>query len=313
MSILDIHKTALENKISALHEFLTGYKKNEKIIYGFVEGKDDPVFYTSYIESMIPEDWELKLFSSGGKNNVIRIYDKLDWRTFKKNRICFFVDRDLSEMIPEKITIDKNIYITTGYSVENYVVKPNICVRVLKEIYGFDDILDEDFIYVKSLFEKEIESYMRLMIPVMSLILSWRRSSQKCNLNNINLKKILTINTGVVSEIDSTKTLHIVHKHCGVPFTNNVDLSKEEKDFKLGANYKKYTRGKYLLWFLIEFCNSIHSEAVNMFKSIQKPPKKKMGISHSNAMCVVGGKARFPSSLKTFLQSNYLGYIESSA
>ena len=44
MSMLSIHQAALESSNTVLHEFLLRYKIQGKIVYGFVEGKDDPSF-----------------------------------------------------------------------------------------------------------------------------------------------------------------------------------------------------------------------------------------------------------------------------
>lgn len=309
MGMLDIHKNALKSRISAYHEFLGQFKKGEKVVYGFVEGNDDPIFYLGYIESMLPDDWEIKLFSAGGKENVLAIHKIIDWRRFKKKQICFFIDRDLSEMIPEKVKCDSNIYITSGYSIENYIVKSQTCARILNEVYGFDVAPEGEIKKIKKLFDQELNNFCQLMIPLMAVILRWRRHGEKANLNNVVMKSIFTLNKGIVSEKNKSKSLSLLHTQCGVTMRNDQDYSSEQSEFKVSSKYRKYTRGKYLLWFMVEFCKSVHRDAIHIVDGLSKQPKKKIDLSLGNSMCVVGPRAKIPSTLREFLESNYMTYL----
>lgn len=100
MSMISIHAAAIDGRAAAYHEFLTRYAKRERVVYGFVEGKDDPCFYRGFLELLIPETWEIELWPAGNKDQVYRIHQYIDWRKFPKARVCFFVDRDLSKLIP---------------------------------------------------------------------------------------------------------------------------------------------------------------------------------------------------------------------
>jgi hypothetical protein len=309
--MLDIHKSALDSKVSVYHEFLGQYKKEERIVYGFVEGKDDQVFYLGHIESILPEGWDIKLFTSGGKENVLKIHKNIDWRSFKKKRICFFIDRDLSDLIPERVQQDSNIYVTTYYSVENYLVKPQVCERALKEIYGFDILTDPEIQQVKTLFSKELENFYKLMAPLMAVILKWRRSGDNANLNNIDLKKIFSFSNGVVSEKNSLNTLSLLHSQCGVIMPDDPDYTVEEGEFNKAVVYRAFIRGKYLFWFLIEFCKSVYADADKIIVGLKKKPKKNLDLSLGNGMCIVAPRAKKPPTLKRFLEDNYLTYIGS--
>lgn len=111
MTMLSIHAQALNSNIACYHEFLLRYSQKAKVVYGFVEGKDDPCFYRGFIDMLLPEDWTVELWPAGNKDAVYRIHADFDWVRFSKKRICFFVDRDLSDLIPELLTQDTNIYI----------------------------------------------------------------------------------------------------------------------------------------------------------------------------------------------------------
>ena len=130
MSILGVHAEALGSELTVYHEFLTRYKKTAMCVYGFVEGKDDPSFYRGAIEHMLPKEWTVDLWSVGNKDKVIQLYADFDWVRFPKNRVVFFIDRDLSEFLKETLPVQNNVYITDKYSIENDIVSRDTCDRV---------------------------------------------------------------------------------------------------------------------------------------------------------------------------------------
>ena len=119
--MIDIHANALNSKISCHHEFLSRYSKTKRVVYGFVEGKDDPCFYRGFIDSVISNKWEVELWAAGNKEQVYNIYKNIDWRHFSKKRICFFVDRDLSDVIPEDLHQDLNIHKFLHHQTPDYL------------------------------------------------------------------------------------------------------------------------------------------------------------------------------------------------
>ncbi|WP_421659383.1 DUF4435 domain-containing protein [Leptothermofonsia sp. ETS-13] len=94
-------------------------------VYGFVEGKDDPVFYRHLIERLFPEGWSVKLIPTGNKQNVLRSFHNINWTNFSKERVCFFIDRDLQDFVTPPLQLENNIYVTDGYSIENSIFKTN--------------------------------------------------------------------------------------------------------------------------------------------------------------------------------------------
>ena len=119
MTMLQVHADALNSISAAYHEFLLRYKVSANIVYGILEGKEDPMFYRGLIERQLPEGWEVELVPAGCKDNVLRAVDAFDWTRFSPKRICFFVDRDLSDFISEVAVSRENVYVTDNYSIEN--------------------------------------------------------------------------------------------------------------------------------------------------------------------------------------------------
>jgi hypothetical protein len=315
--MLNIHADALKNKIASYHEFLSRYSKLNKVVYGFVEGKEDPCFYRGFIEHKMPEDWDVELWPAGNKNQVYKIHEDIDWRRFPKKRICFFVDRDLSDFIPEKLKSDSNIYVTDNYSIENDLVNRRTCQRVLTEVCGFGEIGHDEMDGIYDLFDKELESFLLSMAPMMAWILSWRRRSKNENLGNIKMSHLFSIEKGVVRCISrpngKADLVEYVHDRCHLDIDAAVDISSLEVEWKSNDNYRKFTRGKFLLWFLVEFCKSVRSNACKLIKSCTKVPPMHVTLGVSNGMIMIGNRARIPASLNTFLQETFCDYISSKA
>ena len=196
MSMLTVHAAALSSKIASYHEFLARFSKTKNVVYGFVEGKEDPCFYRGFIDYFLLDDWEVELWPAGNRDQVLRIHKLIDWRRFPKNRVCFFVDRDLSDLIPQKLPSDRNIYVTDKYSIENSIVNRGTCRRILTEVFGFSEVSYEEMDRVCDQFETELGSFFMAMIPTMAHVLSWRKRMANANLNNIKMSKLLTVDKG---------------------------------------------------------------------------------------------------------------------
>lgn len=314
MTMLEIHSAAVSNKAASFHEFLSRYSKKAKIVYGFVEGKEDPCFYRGFIELLLPDDWHIELWPAGNKDQVYEIHRSLDWRRFRKSQVCFFVDRDLSEMIPENLTQDTNIYVTTGYSIENDVVSKATCNRILSEVCGFALADHAELDAVCEIFEHELERFYQAMIPIMAWILEWkRRGGARPNLNDIQMRDIFSFADGRLLTNETPKgkaDIHLyLHEQCNVVYTQGVDIAPLQAEFVRKKFYKKFTRGKYVFWFLIEFCNAVHRDTAALFNGLAKPPKMHVNLSSSNGMTVIGTRARIPRSLRNFIQDTFGAYI----
>ncbi|MCP4284482.1 MAG: DUF4435 domain-containing protein [Gammaproteobacteria bacterium] len=314
MSMLKVHAAALSSKIASYHEFLARFSKTKKVVYGFVEGKEDPCFYRGFIDHFLPDNWEVELWPAGNRDQVFRIHRDIDWRRFSKKRVCFFVDRDLSDLIPEKLPSDTNIYVTDKYSIENSIVSRGTCRRILTEVFGFSDVSHKEMDRVCDQFETELETFLVAMIPAMARILFWRRAAANANLNNININKMFSVEDGSVvvdrsTKAESSRTKYI-HKSVGIAFDPGIDIAPINAEFSKASTYRNFVRGKYVLWFLIEFCKSIHESAALFFSACAKPPKMKVSISTANAVTIIGNRARVPKSLRMFLTSTFCTYIK---
>lgn len=317
MTMLEIHATALSAQVASYHEFLSRYSTTAKVVYGFVEGKDDPCFYRGFIDHFLPDDWEVELWPAGNRDQVYRVHADMNWQRFPKERVCFFVDRDLSSLIPEALATDSNIYVTDGYSIENDLVKRGACRRVLSEVCALGTLDHSELDTVCDLFEVELEKFLAAMIPTMAWILHWRRSGERPALNNLLMCDLFAVTSGTLRANPTPRgkgnPVQYIHERCNVTYDATVDTAPLEAEFRKGGAYRHFTRGKYVFWFLIEFCRSVRASIRTHFKSCTKVPPMNVSFAAANGMTIIGNRARVPKSLKTFLSSNYCEYIEAKA
>lgn len=313
--MIEIHASAFDREIVIYHEFLLRYSKDAKVVYGFMEGKEDPCFYRGFIESLLPEDWSVELWPAGNKKQVYAIHKVINWRRFRKSRVCFFVDRDLSDMIPETLVQDKNIYVTTGYSIENDVVNKGTCHRILSELCGFSNVDHDALEAVCELFDQELETFLQSMVPIMAWILAWRRNDKRPNLNDILMRDLFSIVNGRLQSKATPKgkvtLIEYLHDRCKIVNDHKVNIVPIQNEFCRNEAYKKLTRGKYVFWFLVEFCNAVHRDSVALFKEMSSPPKMHSSLSFSNGIGLIGPRSRIPKSLREFLQLTFCAYITS--
>ncbi len=296
------------------HEFLLRYSATAKIVYGFVEGKTDPCFYRGFIESLLPSGWSAELWPAGNKDKVYAIHREMNWETYSPQRICFFVDRDLSEVLSDRLEAASNIYITDNYSIENDVVNKCTCHRVLTEVYELGLVKHDEMDVVCSLFETELEKFCKAMIPIMSWIVHWLRDNKYPNdLDNINIGKIFSFSDEGAcmqkSFSNRTDLAQYLHVTCGVSYDEQTDIISIQKEIFATTRYRGLIRGKWLFWFLINFCNSVRRSSKLWAQSSSKLPKKQIHLSHKNAMKDVACRGRRPDSLSQFLNTTYCVYI----
>lgn len=313
MDMLEIHEVARGSSIVTYHDFLYYYKPREQIVYGFVEGKDDPSFYRGLIENNLPDGWNVKLIRSGSKDNVFEVFNKIDWSRFPKRRICFFVDRDLSEFLGETLS-GENIYVTDNYSIENEVVTFHIMERFLEEIFNVIDLNPTELDLVRNMFETNLKVFREAMAPVMVQILLWRRANVKVILNKIEPKEFFVFKQGRI-ELNprfASPDDRIQHAaSCiGALRATDEEIAATDVEFRSKEGLKKYIRGKYILWFFVQCGKEIHKAIPSLCPRYKVAPKTRIGLGVGNAIVVTANWVRCPISLKLFLDINFVAYIK---
>jgi hypothetical protein len=314
MGMLEVHENALNSSNVPYHEFLLPYKLAEHVVYGLVEGKDDPSFYKGIIEHYLPNGWNIELIRAGNKNKVLKVLNSMDWSRFPKKRVCFFVDRDLSEFMENGQTSSENLYVSDNYSIENDVITFGTMKRVLEEVLDITELNQVETKILHELFESNLNIFRESMAPVMSQILIWRRSWKKVELDDIKINKLFKFQNGKIS-LEEIFILPISRvewaaKCANVESSTIYELTKAETEFRSRQGLEKFTRGKYLLWFFVECALNIRVSIPNYCAKHPTIPKPKSQLSIKNAMVEIAPRARCPDSLRIFIECNYIEYIK---
>jgi hypothetical protein len=311
--MLQIHEEARTGSNTFYHEFLLIYKENKKEVYGFVEGKEDPMFYLGLIENRLPSEWNVKLLRTGNKQKVFEVLDNFDWDRFDHKRICFFVDRDLSEFTTNTPPSVENLYVTDGYSLENSIVTSGTFIRVAKEIYGLSIINEQEELKITRDFERNLHIFQEEMAIVMAQIIEWKRNGSKACLSNVKLGELFIFkneNLEVSEQCHNEKDkLKYVGAFVGEDVSDMQVLKNIEYEFREKDGVSRFVRGKYLFWFFLEFAKKVHELTNHYCSKLTTPPKVKLAIGQKNAMSAIAPRARIPESLSQFVENNYLAYI----
>jgi hypothetical protein len=307
--MLEVHAAALDKPVAAYHEFLLAYKPKQKTVYGFVEGKDDFSFYTGLIEHCLSDDWRVHLIKAGNKRKVLGVYALFDWQRFPLNRIAFFIDRDLSDFLAEDMLDEHNVYITDGYSIENSIVTRGTLARVLGEILNLTE-LGHDLGTMLDMFEAELEKFREAMVPIMARAIAWRRQGLCPQLGNVDLKHLCTVEKGQLVLLPRAVSISDLEQYltaqCNV--AGDVSHCPDRVVAEFRAKKRTCVRGKYELWFLVCFALSVHKHIAELSGNYKESPKVNTSLGQTDALVLIGPRARAPQSLKRFIAKTYCAY-----
>ncbi len=316
MSMLDIHQQALEDTPDAYHEFLQAYKKGRKCIYGFVEGKTDPSYYANKVQGELPDGWEVDFWHAGGKKKAIKVFESFEWTRFKKGQVLFFFDRDFSPWVPEHQPEDVNIYVTDCYSIENTLVTKDVCKRVLQDLKGMEELCGEEMDNVLDVFGAQLQTFYKYAREISVHMIAWHRKGDAPCAENLKMQDIFEFVDGKIRRISKPKgTSGIAAYMCkkfnlsrrGLgPHVENV-----ERELDKEPDPKRYIRGKYELWFLLEFCEHISRNPKRFSSKIKVRSKLSCDLCLKNAVCIVGPQVRTPKTLREFLSRTAFKFASS--
>jgi hypothetical protein len=310
-NMLEEHSEALENVDEGYHNFLLMYKKEAQCVYGFVEGKDDPSFYGCLIEPQLPEEWSIKLIPSGNKDKVLRSFQSFNWTDFSKNRICFFIDRDLQDFLNRPQHLETNIYITDGYSIENSILKPSILIKMLSDVYQITQLRQEEEESIMQILQENENIFFEAIMPLMGQILLWQRLENKPNLNNLKLDDIFLFSQAKLVPVERSILLQKAANQLNCNLCENYKITEAENEIRSHGCPWTMIRGKYLLWFFRKQCEAIWEAITSLLPRFSNKPKpnKRIEFGQNNAILLWGPRSRIPESLKGFVKQNYLSFI----
>ncbi|MDQ2180244.1 DUF4435 domain-containing protein [Marinifilum sp. D714] len=302
MGFLEYLKNAAKSPVTAQTKFMQQYKQADNSIHVFLEGKDDPSFYSNYIERNKRKGQRIYFYNSKNKAGVYYNHSKINWSVYKKERILFFVDKDFSDILNEEYASDQNIFVTRFYSIENYLVSRTLFSRCLREIFGIND--DKVIARISKEFVKSLAEFHKAIEPLTSVLLYYRKNNIPVNLNNIDFNQIFNVNIGDKVTVKSNIQQYLV-KCTGVKsFPKYTEFKECLSLIKPVGNTKLYVRGKCELWFMIKYLNLLPAIMNQDIAKGEPKIKSCLNITPNNAVQIIAPRLRIPMELKKFLIEN---------
>lgn len=266
------------------------YSFNSKTLHIFVEALDDFEFYRKSIEFIYIE-YQIKHYPKKGKENVLSSYDVLDWGTYDKSRILFFVDKDYENLLGKSSKKDRNVFVTKYYSIENYLSSTDVFKYTLEEIFKIkSDIIINELVLK---FEECYKKFEEQLIVLTSIILIFRKSNEHMVLENLKMDDFFHIQElnfydfkyrrpdiciknkrsnlpGFKKNLlkDQKKIDHIKKTEADITKIKYKNILLNIADLRKLNDSKNYIRGKFHLWFFSKCHANIHSMASKINKQI---------------------------------------------
>lgn len=301
MSFLDDLKKARTSPTSVLHEFWTNYDPNQFRLYVFVEGNEDLVFYKALLAKQIESKRRLFAYRCDGKQRVYETFRNITARLPACRDILFFVDKDVDDIIGKPWPTDPRIFVTDVYSVENYVVTRDALARFIEDFVEFRKVTFDPRVILDQ-FESELNRFHRLVTPIMAYIIYAKRQGMPANFGDVNLRELYAFSVECCVRIKPGERLAYLNRAMGISISRNVFIRVREVARELRRlPPKRFVRGKFELWFLVEFIKHLCSHLETVAGEIGGIARMRNSMEHHNAIAILVSRIETPPALTSFL------------
>ena len=263
---------------------------NKKVIF-VVEGKDDIPYYGNQADNYIPQGWRLVIVPAKNRTKAIATYQQLDWRIYSKEKIKFFIDRDLTDYTDEDTPRDSNIYVTSKYAIENELCTESTYIKALKYYYGLNDIDEKDEKKLIEFYESSWTAFTEIMRPVMAQILYWKINHIQSNYAKYKVQRIIEFKDQSLCVATPyqkrTKLLQDLSQQSGLEYIE-TDLSSFEHALEAKHTPDEYIRGKYVLVFFAKILTYTGQHSTLILAS-KLAAKDTIGLGYENVVLKLCG------------------------
>ena len=317
MTMLDTLANALENVDKPGHLLRTYFSKEKKRVYAILEGKDDLSYYTHHIEAVLPDNWTLQPITADNRYQVVKCYQGINWSAYPREQICFFVDKDLSDFTEEPTPEATNLYVTSGYSIENDILSTDVFKRVIREIFGIDKISNDNLDPLGEKCEVALRHFSESLMPLMAQIVFWKNSggavSRGLDLDQVKISDLIEISDCCLTMKNTFRTkeqtVGYISEKCQRSPAQMHEIEEILAKMTGRGDPLKIIRGKYLMSAFIGFCLHIGNNIHILFPDkYTKPLEPRVSLTGAPIL-VVAPRSKTPTKLKSFLKDNYESFI----
>lgn len=303
-----ITKESLQIAKSSINEATLRIKQSyscsptAKRLFFVVEGKDDIPYYATKAGFYLPEGWKLTIIPAGNRNKAIETYRSLNWSSFSKALILFFIDRDLSDYTGEDTPTDSNIYVTTKYAIENELCTEETLLHALKYYCDLNDIDEKDESAILSFYNSSWQRFIEIAEPIMSQILYWKMNLVNANYANFKIQHTFEVTSSGLALKPQYRfpcdVLPDLFMQSGVTYAV-VNLRSYTNMLNSKHSPDEYIRGKYVLTFFSKTLTYLARNSTVILPS-QKKAKDSLGLGYENVVQKLCGIMKVPDALHVF-------------
>lgn len=305
MSLVEALRKARTSRASILQEFMSSYDSSADRVHAFVEGPDDILFYRYHMTRFLAKETRLYIYDCKGKAKVYEAYQAIVGKFPFCRRVVFFVDKDIDDITGVARAGDPRVFITTVYSIENYLVCRDAFrsfvrdhVRVRRVNIEEDTLLGE--------FEKGLNAFHRRMMGVMAWIVLAKRHGFELVLKDLSMGSLLYMNEGQI--ISKPKRVSYLRKMTGYTAKNHGWQPLRRAIIELGKlDAKTYVRGKFEMWWFIEFLKATVTALDIAAREAGGTVSMTTPLTPSNFISLLTQSAPAPAELDIFLQFHLVG------
>ncbi len=294
---------------TAYMQILQRYDSQPNNVVLVVEGKDDSTYYERVARDRCGDESRgFITIVAGNKSSVMKAYDRVNWKIYKRNRVLFFVDRDYSDFLANSVSAPEedgaNLYVTDGYSIENSLLNEHSAVGLARRSCSdnrFLDVGDED--EIRRLYRQAVAETAKVLVPIAACQIIWLRAGMHYNAERFQPDEYFSVREGEV-EVSPRLDVEVCAIEKAFGMSNGgrtvTEQEREEviKSIESSGGYECVVRGKYRMRMFCFWMRSLERRAFPSGARIR--PGKVLNDVLAEAMAV----APAPKSLVGFIDRN---------
>jgi len=289
------------------------YSKSKDNIICIFEGQDEK-YFSSRIDLKIGRD-KWSCINSGGRKPVLDLYKTVSsHEIYKKANYYCFIDHDFQDWFNNPDPL--RIYVTSGYSIENYYVSESCFKKVLSSEFGVSEFNEQQADFQKCIVE--FNSRLEEFISFIHLFNCWikahrimeykKQDLRRLNVRNIKTTTLVDISIDKVTKVYSDRPETVFKDYESLKLCP-IALADADNSFKT-KKLSLYFRGKQQLDFFRIFLMKLKEDRVSKNPCFFASKGRVMlSLSKDNCISELSQYADTPDCLLLYLDNIKLNMV----
>lgn len=307
MSRVDTLVAAMDSLAVKFLEFTRVVRNDNNKVAVFFEGEDEKYYSIRLATGAPGVEWGG--VRCGGKRKVIQMRERIRQHSeYGKSRCIFFVDADFDDNTDLHDYAD--VYVTPGYSVENFYISDSAFQRILSAEFDVTPYGESS-----ACFEKAFDSFTaskRAYLDAVEDFNCWLRSCRilertgaltgRLNLNNLEFSSLVNVGLGVCVSVYDADNIEALFPD----MVFNVVVDKESSRAILAScSHEASFRGKQQLEFMRVFLTLLKTDRCkkNGRTIFAEKGNVRMNLTKANCLSELSQYADTPKCLLAFLDT----------